>query len=102
MAKKDNETTPETPLNAEPPLADPGTTPELMTDAQREAFALKERARILALAGSVRLEEARDRNWISDADLMAMKLQDRSQLMEPQAVLQPPEGSPVEIEKRCC
>lgn len=83
-------------------MANPGTTPELMTDEQREIFALKERARILAANGTVKLEEARERNWISDADLAAMQAMERDQLLQPSAVLEPPEGLPVTIEKRCC
>ena len=103
MAKKEETTAlPKTQIVTDPPLADPGTTPELMTDEQREAFALKERARILALSGAVKLEEARMRNWISDADLAAMQAMERDQLLQPQAVLELPEGLPVTIEKRCC
>ena len=103
MAKKEVETTlPETPTITDPPLANPGTTLELMTDAEQEAFALKERARILAVNGTVKLEEARARKWISDADLAAMQAMERDQLLQPSAVLEPPEGLPVTIEKRCC
>lgn len=102
MAKKEEPISTAAPVNSDPPMADPGTTPELMTPEQREAFALKERARILAMAGSVSLQEAHERNWISTADLMAMRLQDREQLKEPQPVLEAPEGLPVQIEKRCC
>lgn len=86
----------------DPPMADPGTTPELMNQEQKRAFNLKERARILHLSTNLKLEEAHRRNLISDADLMAMRLQDREQLLTPQAVIDAPEGATVKTEKRCC
>lgn len=98
------ETIPETPqpANAEPPMADPGTTPELMTDEQRNAFALKERARILALSGSQKLEVSHEKGLISDADFMAMRLQEREALLEPQAVIEAPSNPPTPGGARCC
>src|SRR5262249_55144175 len=82
--------------------ADPRTTPELMTPAQKNAFYLKEHARILIANGQMTVEEAFSRNLISQADAAAIKL--GQDLSAPLPVLDAP-SSPVEqnpIPKRCC
>ena len=87
----------------EPPMADPRTTPELMTPEQRAAFALKERARILVANGQMTVQQALDQNLISQPDAVQMMHLTREELAAaPLGVIQAPVGPTVATEQRCC
>lgn len=74
---------------------------ELMTPEQRNLFALKERARILINLGRMTIDEAFQRNLISQADAAAMHMLSPMQMHEPQPVLASPENPPIRGSK-CC
>jgi hypothetical protein len=81
-------------------LADPRIAPELMTPEQKNAFYLKNRARILVANGYMTVDQAFEANLISQADATAMKL--GQDLSEPLPVLEAPAGSPKPVGERCC
>lgn len=87
----------------EPPveMAVPTVHAELMTPEQRNLFALKERARILFNLGRMTIDEAFQRNLISQADAAAMRMLSAEQMAEPQPVLASPENPPIRGNK-CC
>jgi enoyl-CoA hydratase/carnithine racemase len=96
--------TKETPVETwEPPMADPGVTPELMTAELRAVFSLKERARILIANGSLTADQAFERGLVSQADAAQMKLLTREQLLsQPLAVLEAPTAPLKRANSRCC
>lgn len=74
---------------------------ELMTPEQKNWFAMKNRARILINMGKMTIDEAMQRNLISEADGAAMRMLSPEQMQQEQIALVAPQGAPVRA-KRCC
>lgn len=83
----------------DPPMSPAGVTPELMTPEEREAFMLKEHARILIAGGHATWKDALANNWISEADAAAWRLLGPEAYNEPSAVIQAPTNPPGRVKK---
>jgi hypothetical protein len=86
----------------EPPMADPGTTLELMTKEQQQAFLLKQHAQTLIRDGHISAKEALDRHLISEADAAQLRLVDEQTIKLPLAVLEAPPEQPIPMATKCC